>query len=169
MKSSFARVKKSFFVPFFLTAFLFQTVALASGSYPEGPELTQTPGKLCESDRVKRYAEGISYCERNVSSDTKKEIIQIYDQKYGFQIQKMIRGEFKIDHFIPLSIGGSNSIENLWPQYHKVYEITDPIEQELSNKISAGRIKQAEAVRLIKEVKLNLSKADEVLHYIQSL
>lgn len=169
MKQIIARAQKTIITTFFLTALLFQSFALAAGSYPDGPELTQTPGKLCESSAVKRYPEGISYCVRDVSSDTKKAIIRIYDEKFGFQIRKMNRGEFKIDHFIPLSIGGSNSIENLWPQYKKVYEITDPIEQELSNKISEGRIKQTEAIRLIKEAKLNLSKADEILRYIQSL
>ena len=169
MKLTIARVQKSIFSTLVLTALFVHSLAMASGSYPDGPELTQTPGKLCETDAVRRYPEKIAYCERNVSSDTKKAIIQIYDQKFGFQISKMNRGEFKIDHFIPLSIGGSNSIENLWPQYRKVYEVTDPIEQELSNKIAAGRIKQADAVRLIKEAKLDLSKADEIMHQIQAM
>lgn len=169
MKPSIARVQKSIFASFFLTTLFVQSLALASGSYPDGPEPTQTPGKLCETNTVKRYPEGIAYCERKVSADTKRAIIEIYDQKFGFQISKMNRGEFKIDHFIPLSIGGSNSIENLWPQYRKVYEVTDPIELELGNKISVGRIKQSEAVRLIKEAKLNLSKADEILRLIQAM
>ena len=171
MNRSIARVQKtnSIFATFFLATLFVQSLAFASGSYPDGPDLTQTPGKLCETDAVKRYPEGISYCGRNVSSDTKNAIIQIYDQKFGFQISKMNRGDFKIDHFIPLSIGGSNSIENLWPQYRQVYEITDPIEQLLSNKIAAGRIKQVDAVRLIKVAKLNLSKADEITHLIEAM
>ena len=169
MKQTITRARKSILSTFFLISLVFQSFALAAGSYPDGPELTQTPGKLCETSAVTRYPEHISYCVRNVTSDTKNAVIKIYDEKFGFQIRKMNRGDFKIDHFIPLSIGGSNSIENLWPQYKKVYVITDPIEQELSNKISQGRIKQIEAIRLIKEAKLNLSKANEILRYIQGL
>ena len=38
----------------FVLSFLFQPLALASGSYPDGPELTSTPGSLCEIG-VKRF------------------------------------------------------------------------------------------------------------------
>lgn len=169
MMHTFARAQKPITSTLFFLALVFQSLALATGSYPEVPELAMTPGKLCESTAVKRYPEHIAYCERNVSSDTKNAVIAAYDQKFGYQILKMNRADFKIDHFIPLSIGGSNSAENLWPQYKKVYEVTDPIEQALSDKISQGRIKQDEAVRLIREVKLDLSKADEITHQIDRL
>ena len=152
----------------FVISFLFQSFALASGSFPDGPELKETPGSLCLSGS-KRYPENITYCVRVVTSDLKKQIIRMYDQEFGYSIQKLPRDQFKIDHFIPLSIGGSNSMNNLWPQHRSVYEITDPIEQLLSEKISQAKIKQEEAIKLIKEVKLNLSKAPEIEHYLQSL
>ena len=141
----------------------------AGDKYPVGPDLNVTPGDVCENSGVKRYPENIDYCERNVSSQTKNELIRMYDEKFGYQIEQMNRQDFKIDHFIPLSIGGSNSTRNLWPQHKSVYTVTDPLESILSNKITQGRIKQAEAIRVIKEAKLNLGRVPELVHYVNSL
>lgn len=175
MKSANQLVKfinKSIFAPLAII-FLFQSVAFAGGGnggrFPVGPELDQTPGVVCTTPTAKRYPEQIDYCDRNVSGGLKNSIIAKYDQKYGYQIEKMPRGDFKIDHFIPLSIGGANDEGNLWPQHKSVYVITDPIELELSVLISAGKIKQADAIRAIKEVKLDLSKADSVMSYLKGL
>lgn len=152
----------------FVLSFLFQSMAFASGSYPDGPELKSTPGTLCLKGK-KRYPENITYCERDVSTDLKKQIIKNYDEQFGYNIQKMPRAEFKIDHFIPLSIGGSNEITNLWPQHHSVYDVTDPVEHLLGQKIAEAKVKQEEAIRLIREVKINLSKAPEVMRYLHGL
>ena len=164
-------INKSFFAPLAII-FLVQSFAFAGGNngrWPVGPELDQTPGVICTTPTAKRYAEQIDYCDRDVSSGLKNSIIAKYDQKYGYSILSMPRGDFKIDHFIPLSIGGANAEGNLWPQHKSVYGITDPIELELSVLISAGEIKQADAIRAIKEVKMDLSKADSVMAYLKSL
>lgn len=153
---------------FFVLSFLFSSLALGSGSFPDGPELKETPGTLCLKG-VKRYPENITYCERDVSTDLKKHIIRTYDKEFGYTIQRLPRAQFKIDHFIPLSIGGSNDVTNLWPQHHSVYEITDPIEHLLAEKIAQAKIKQEEAIRLVREVKMNLSKASEIQRYLLSL
>jgi len=147
----------------------FSQFAVSSDQYPVGPNPTTTPGDVCANSGVKRYPEQIDYCERNVSSDLKKELIKTYDEKFGYQIEQLNRQDFKIDHFIPLSIGGSNSEKNLWPQHKSVYTVTDPLELVLSQKISAGRIKQAEAIRVIKEGKLNLGRVPDLMQYVNSL
>lgn len=147
----------------------FGQFAVSSDQYPVGPNPTTTPGDVCVNSGVKRYPEQIDYCERNVSSDLKKELIKTYDEKFGYQIEQLNRQDFKIDHFIPLSIGGSNSEKNLWPQHKSVYTVTDPLELVLSQKISAGRIKQAEAIRVIKEGKLNLGRVPDLMQYVNSL
>ena len=139
------------------------------GRYPVGPELDQTPGVICTTPTAQRYPENIDYCERNVDSGLKNEIIAKYDSKYGYSIRTLPRGDFKIDHFIPLSIGGANDEGNLWPQHKSVYTVTDPIELELSVLISSGKIKQADAIRAIKEAKLDLSKAPSIMKYLRSL
>lgn len=141
----------------------------AGDQYPVGPNPESTPGSLCVNSPTRRYAENIIYCERNVSTQTKNALFKIYDEKFGYQMRQMSRGDFKIDHFIPLSIGGSNSSDNLWPQHKSVYRVTDPLEQLLSDKIQQGHIKQAEAIRVIREAKLNLGRVPELIDYVERL
>ena len=144
-------------------------VSYAGDNYPVGPNPQTTPGSLCQNSEVRRYPENIVYCDRDVSTATKNALIKMYDNQLGYHIGSMNRGDFKIDHFIPLSIGGSNSSDNLWPQHKSVYKVTDPLEQLLFDKIKEGRIKQADAIRVIREGKLNLGRVPELTDYVQGL
>jgi len=137
-------------------------------AFPQSPDPVLTPGSLCSRPVQKRYAEGIPYCARDVSSALKKEIMQRYDQVLGYQVTRMNRQAFKIDHFIPLCMGGSNEPNNLWPQHQSVYTITDDLEHEACSKMLQGKMTQADAVQMIREAKLNLSEASEVLKEIRS-
>lgn len=131
--------------------------------FPLGPELSVTPGELCDKPDAFRYPEKIPYCERAVGSKLKWDIIRTYDREFGFQIEKMNRTDFKIDHFIPLCMGGSNDRLNLWPQHRSVFEKTDKLEQTLCELMSKGRLKQAEAVERIRDAKMNLDRAEDIL------
>jgi hypothetical protein len=142
---------------------------LNGGVFPIGPDPKMTPGSLCDSPAVHRYPEGIAYCDRNVDSATKKQIILDYDQNLGFNIHAMNRGEFKIDHYIPLCAGGSNHVDNLWPQHRSVFEVTDPLEQQVCIKMSEGHLKQADAILMIREGKANLSKVESLLSTLESM
>jgi hypothetical protein len=51
------------------------------------------------------YASGV----RNVSTATKKQVYAEYGASYP-----QPTGAYEVDHFIPLEIGGSNDIQNLW-------------------------------------------------------
>ncbi len=155
----------------FVTAVVLFTslVSFSEDKFPVGPNPQTTPGSLCENSNVHRYPENIVYCDRDVSSATKNSLIKMYDNQLGYRIGSMSRNEFKIDHFIPLSIGGSNNSDNLWPQHKTVYKITDPLEQLLFDKIKEGRIKQADAIRVIREGKLNLGRVPDLIDYVQGL
>lgn len=155
---------------FVFSVVLFTSLISFSGeNYPIGPNPQTTPGSLCQNSPTRRYPENIVYCERDVSTATKNALIKMYDNELGYRIGSMSRGDFKIDHFIPLSIGGSNNSDNLWPQHKSVYKVTDPLEQLLFDKIQAGHIKQEEAIRVIREGKLNLGRVPELIDYVQSL
>ncbi len=54
---------------------------------------------------------GYTKTVRDVSKTTKKNVYELYDISYPPP-----EGEYVIDHLIPLELGGSNSIKNLWPQ-----------------------------------------------------
>lgn len=133
-----------------------------SKNFPIEPDPQLTPGKVCEHADSYRYNEHIAYCERNVTPSTKVDIMKDYDEQLGYRIRSMDRNDFKIDHYIPLCMGGSNSTLNLWPQHKSVYFKTDPIEEKLCKMMSLGRMKQAEAIQTLKDVKHNLDSAEEL-------
>ncbi len=156
----------------YITMMLLTLLSLSAFSFAEefplGPLAQNTPGELCTSTNHVRYPERIAYCERDVSSARKKQIFEDY-RRLGFTLPPNDRGSYKIDHYIPLCAGGSNSTKNLWPQHKSVYEITDPLEPLVCEKMSQGRLKQVEAVALVKKVKNDLSTADEVMDYLHRL
>ncbi len=137
--------------------------------FPKTPDSTLTPGSLCQRPTQKRYPEGIPYCSRSVDSDLKKEVMREYDRRLGYRVTEMDRGEFKIDHFIPLCMGGSNDADNLWPQHETVYAITDVLEGTACEKMAEGKLRQADAVKWIQEAKRDHSRVGEVLKRLQAL
>lgn len=74
------------------------------------PDSDFTPGSLLENITIKEICKaGYARKTRDVSQELKRLVREIYgidayDENYS------------IDHFIPLSLGGSNDITNLWPQ-----------------------------------------------------
>ncbi len=137
------------------------SISNSAGPFPKYPDEQLTPGILCADDEAdyRRHPEKVPYCERDVDSGTKRDIIREYDEELGFKVGSMQRSDFKIDHFIPLCVGGSNDRKNLWPQHKSVYEHTDAIENQLCNLMQRALMKQAEAVDTIRHVKFNLDEA----------
>ena len=155
-----------------LFSLLLVNFALAGGRpdrYPKNPNTVETPGKLCSGSNNYRYPERIQYCERNVDSYTKQAVILNYDKVLGYQIRSMNRQDFKIDHLIPLCAGGANTEDNLWPQHKSVYDITDPLEPVICEKMSQGKLLQADAIKLILKAKLNLDQVPASLKQVQKL
>ncbi|MEK2645583.1 hypothetical protein [Bdellovibrio sp. BCCA] len=145
----------------FVTVLLCSTLSHAGENFPKGPDAALTPGVLCSHPDSYRYPEKIKYCERDVSSSTKAGIFQKYDQ-IGYRTRSMKRQAFKIDHYIPLCMGGANDVKNLWPQHESVYQITDQLEALLCEKMAAGRLLQKDAIQLIMEAKNHLDEVPEI-------
>lgn len=132
-------------------------VAQAEEFYLSAPDLQLTPGDLCKTADELRYPEQIIYCKRDVSYEKKQYIFKLYMEKYkNFHIDDNNRYSYKVDHYIPLCMGGSNEIENLWPQYKNIYDITDEIESALCQELAVGNITQKEAIEKIRFAKNNV-------------
>lgn len=120
---------------------------------PQRPDPVMTPGELCskqDPDYEKlRYKARVPYCRRNVSSTLKHAIYDLYN------VPPSKRRNYTIDHFIPLSIGGSNNAENLWPEHKKIKELRLNLELDVFLELKAGNISQEQAVRRITEEKMN--------------
>lgn len=150
------------------------TISLSVGAFPVIPDPHRTPGSLCTVNhrdyQEDRYAENIPYCRRNVDSRTKKSIYRAYN------IPSDCTHRYTIDHFIPLSIGGDNSVANLWPEHNFVKATRKNLEIRVFQEIRQGRISQQEAVDRIYHEKLNPARprqgsdpCDRYLEFIPQL
>lgn len=74
------------------------------------PNAALTPGEVLSTNVNEICVSGYARRVRNVSTATKN---QVYAE-YG--IASHAPDQYEVDHLIPLGIGGSNDIKNLWPQ-----------------------------------------------------
>jgi hypothetical protein len=139
------------------------------GRFPRIPNLNETPGKICTDSTVVRYPEKIPYCARDVNVYMKEDVIAKYDHDLGYSVGTMNRGEFKIDHLIPLCAGGANDELNLWPQHSSVYNITDQIEPVACQKMAEGKLSQKDAVAMIIFAKTHLDQVNSVMAKLNKL
>ncbi|MGK5086298.1 HNH endonuclease signature motif containing protein [Bdellovibrionota bacterium FG-2] len=149
---------------------LFISIPLfAADAFPTSPDAQLTPGSLCQRASKIRYPEQIAYCSRDVKSGLKRQVIDTYDHDLGFTIMKTGREHFKIDHYIPLCMGGSNEADNLWPQHESIYQYTDPLEPIACQKMAEGKLLQADAIEIIKKAKANPPETSQYIQYLQDL
>lgn len=129
---------------------------LMAWTYPLVPIDGMTPGEVCDVDNPDferfRYEERIPYCKRNVSKSQKTRIYEAYN------IPEECRGRYTIDHLIPLSIGGTNSELNLWPEHVLIKAERPDLEHDTFKLLAAGEITQEEAIETILEAKRNFSE-----------
>lgn len=127
-----------------------QVNRVGNGMFPRGPEMSTTPGTTCSHGRLRS---GVQICDRDVSGGEKASVFEKYDRMFGFRTRSMPRDQFKVDHLIPLCMGGGNDDANLWPQHESIYTLTDPIEPYLCSLVSSHKLNQGEAIQIIREVK----------------
>ena len=127
-----------------------QTVSLTPSSTKAGPAYvypnpTLTPGAVLTTDASTICTPGYASSVRDVSTATKKQVYAEYGVSYPQPL-----GAYEVDHFIPLEIGGSNDITNLWlepatptPGFHQ----KDQFENFEHGQVCNGTISAAEAQR----------------------
>jgi hypothetical protein len=74
------------------------------------PDRHCSPGKVATTDIKRVCTPGYTQQVRNVSEPTKN---QVY---FEYGIRRHSLGEYEVDHIVPLEVGGSNSIRNLYPE-----------------------------------------------------
>ena len=125
--------------------FLILSIAHAQ-SYPDQK---LTPGVIATTDQAKICRDGYTKDARHVTPATKRQVFA----RYGFAKGKFKPGDYEIDHFVSLELGGANDVQNLWPQPYSgkwTAREKDVVETTLHREICAGKITLEEAQRRIR-------------------
>lgn len=116
----------------------------------QSPQAGMTPGVLCSASDLNfqgfDYPEKIARCVRNVGIDIKIQVAQ----RYG-NIPRSSWHLYEFDHLIPLCAGGSDDINNLWPQPMDQARKKDALEINICTAMKQGKINQVQAVQKIHE------------------
>ena len=103
------------------------------------PDRRLTPGKVARRDKDRR----------GVTEAMERKVFKRY------RISWSRRAEFKIDHLIPVELGGADTIDNLWPQSLRVRpygaERKQFLTKHLLAQIAAGKMTLAQAQEEISE------------------
>lgn len=137
---------------FFFAVFFFAGLGSALATFPFTPD-PSIVGSLCttnDSDFLEyRYSTRIPYCRRNVSTHEKRRIYDLYG------VPRECQKEYTIDHFIPLSLGGTNRANNLWPEAKIIKKLRQNLELELFQQLQNGQITQVQAIQAVRDAKFN--------------
>ncbi len=105
---------------------------------PMMPNPKLTPGDTLPVTLADIQVKGFSSKVRNVPVSVKR---QVY-ASYG--IVHWNKGEYEVDHLVPLSLGGSNSKKNLWPESYLTApwnaHVKDQLEYKLLALVRAGKV-----------------------------
>ena len=119
-----------------LAACLATTVQAGDDMLPN-PKLT--PGQLARRDKERH----------GVTEEMERRVFDRY------HIPWRRRPEFKVDHLIPIELGGADTIDNLWPQslYTRPYNAQrkELLTQRLLARIAEGKMTLAQAQKEISE------------------
>lgn len=102
------------------------------------PNVQLTPGDTLDVTLADIQEHGYSAKVRNVPVSVKREVYASYG------IARWTKGEYEIDHLVSLSLGGSNSKKNLWPQSYLTQpwnaHVKDQLEAKLLAEVRAGKV-----------------------------
>jgi hypothetical protein len=108
------------------------------------PNPALTPGDADEHEISQVCALGTAHQRRAVSYRVRDHVYLAYGIPRGRR-----NGLYRIDHLIPLELGGSNRVSNLWPQPYADSKIKDRMEGQLHEAVCSGRMSLEAAQRAI--------------------
>jgi hypothetical protein len=108
------------------------------------PDHAKTPGDVAQRSEATVCRIGDARRERAVSYRTRDRVYLAYGIPRGRR-----KGLYRIDHLIPLELGGSNRPSNLWPQTYADSKRKDRVEGELHEAVCTGAMTLDAAQRAI--------------------
>jgi hypothetical protein len=111
------------------------------------PDQKLTPGAVLPAAASQVCTPGWAEAHRNVPDEVAYQVFEEYGLSYG------VHHSYEVDHLIPLELGGSNSIRNLWPQpeggSNPGYPSKDRLEDRLHQLVCTGAVPLAAAQHAI--------------------
>jgi hypothetical protein len=102
------------------------------------PNVQLTPGAIDPNATVQKLCSpGYTDYIRDVRRDVRRAVFQEYGLSYPPPV-----GAYEVDHFIPLELGGSNDIRNLWPEPRDPqpgFHEKDRVENYLHREVCTGK------------------------------
>lgn len=129
-------------------AALISVPVLACSKYSYLPDMALTPGVVATTDTALVCEKDYPARARYVTPSTKNKVYAAY----SVNKERCVKG-CKIDHLIPLAIGGSNDKENLWPhEYGAEWNVfaKTRLEVRLRKEVCAGKMPIVEAQACIR-------------------
>lgn len=109
------------------------------------PDAHLTPGKV-ERLSASYLCTHTTATRRNVSDLTKIAVFKRYNVPLP---TKGERAGWEVDHLVPLALGGTNDVTNLWPEKAPGFHKKDALEVRLRNLVCAHKLDLAVAQRAI--------------------
>lgn len=121
-----------------LAALLFVCAATVNAAEPPiRPDPAQTPGAVAPVTAAIVCRRGYAKHARHVTRELRRGAYR----EYGIRPNGKA---FEVDHLVPLEIGGSNNIKNLWPEARFTQpwnsEVKDRLERRLHALVCRGRL-----------------------------
>jgi hypothetical protein len=127
-------------------AILFAAARADARANPSLPDPKLTPGDAFPNATVAEICvPGYSHSVRHVPIDLKRRVYREYHRRY----QRGVCCE--VDHLVPLALGGSNDIRNLWPEPWSEAPQKDDLETALHWAVCDGRMPLAETQKCISQ------------------
>ena len=70
---------------------------------------------------------------------------------------------YKLDYLIPISLGGANTIKNMWPQQYKQWLAKNKIEDDILLDVCNGKLSLKEAQELLAKDWTSWKKVDTMI------
>ncbi|HJQ71554.1 MAG TPA: HNH endonuclease [Blastocatellia bacterium] len=118
------------------------TLALSQGRPSHLPDPRLTPGHTVAVTKDDVCGSGREALDDKISIKVKSQVFDLYS------IGSDTPGSYNVDHLVPASLGGSNKLENLWPQPLSgewSYLLKNRLEKRLYKMVCGGELDLKEA------------------------